>query len=475
MALQDFPGQSTATIGLLDCFYDSKGVITAEEYSSFCNSTVLLAVMPKYRYTTKEEFELELQIAHYGNEELKQLEVEITLENNVTKEVFWSISVHLDRIKIGLNKGLLKLKDRIFTQLKGRNDFCLRMEIKAMKLWNTWDLWVYEEEVEQLTFSNSYEELKEEVMEQLEAGEKVILFPRAEEVQQTSPGKFFPVFWSPVHFTSSDPCGMIINKDHPLFSRYYPTKDYADIEWKNLLEHSYSIHLDQLTKFEPITMPVPNFFHNHKVSNLFEAKVMQGKLLVCSLDFSKEEVYPEMKKLKKALREYYESEDFNPSQTLDRDELYAIFKEYSPEVNLLDTLSASGNNGKSNIALHKPAFTDSESSSEYGAAKGNDADSETYWRAADQGIGHYWMVDLEAEYDINGTMVNFIDEVNILYVIHTSLDGQEWTLVVNQTGQTKKDQIRYDSFQAKARYVKITYNGLPAGIHAGHREFEVYC
>ena len=41
--LQDFPGQGTALIGLLDAFMDSKGLISPEEFSQFCNRVVPLA------------------------------------------------------------------------------------------------------------------------------------------------------------------------------------------------------------------------------------------------------------------------------------------------------------------------------------------------------------------------------------------------------------------------------------------------
>ena len=41
--LHDFPGQGTALVGVLDPFWESKGYVTAAEYSRFCNSTVPLA------------------------------------------------------------------------------------------------------------------------------------------------------------------------------------------------------------------------------------------------------------------------------------------------------------------------------------------------------------------------------------------------------------------------------------------------
>jgi hypothetical protein len=329
LSLHDFPGQSTSTVGLLDCFYHNKGIVTPKEYREFCNSTVLLVNMPKFRYLSNEDFEFELQIAHYSNHELKDVQVEITLETNKNKknEIFWSSAFALDKIMIGLNKGLVDFKDKIFTPLKGRNAFTLTARIKSMEISNSWDIWVYEE-VNNVKFPNCYEDLNEDAVARLEAGENVIIFPKQDKIRQTGIGKFFPVFWSPVHFISQDPCGMIIRNEHPFFQNYYPVKEYVDIEWKNILENSFSINMDTLLEYEPMTMPVPNFYNNHKFTNLFEANVLQGKVIICSLDLdSKAEDYPEIRSFKKALKEYYLSEDFSPTQTMNVVALQNLFKE----------------------------------------------------------------------------------------------------------------------------------------------------
>jgi hypothetical protein len=46
--LQDFPGQGTALVGILDAFMDSKNVILREEWIQSCNDVVLLLEFPKY-------------------------------------------------------------------------------------------------------------------------------------------------------------------------------------------------------------------------------------------------------------------------------------------------------------------------------------------------------------------------------------------------------------------------------------------
>lgn len=41
--LQDYPGQGTALVGILDAFLESKNVISTEKWNEFCNDIVPLA------------------------------------------------------------------------------------------------------------------------------------------------------------------------------------------------------------------------------------------------------------------------------------------------------------------------------------------------------------------------------------------------------------------------------------------------
>ncbi|MFR0950734.1 MAG: hypothetical protein ACLSFT_09505, partial [Ruminococcus callidus] len=54
--LQDFSGQGTAPVGMLDAFLDNKGLISPEEWRMFCSDCVLLAQFPSYVLITGEMF-----------------------------------------------------------------------------------------------------------------------------------------------------------------------------------------------------------------------------------------------------------------------------------------------------------------------------------------------------------------------------------------------------------------------------------
>lgn len=61
--LQDFPGQGIATVGILDPFMDSKGIIEPSDWRRFCGKTVVLAELKKFVYTAGERIECGLLVS----------------------------------------------------------------------------------------------------------------------------------------------------------------------------------------------------------------------------------------------------------------------------------------------------------------------------------------------------------------------------------------------------------------------------
>jgi hypothetical protein len=142
------------------------------------------------------------------------------------------------------------------------------------------------------------------------------------------------------------------------------------------------------------------------------------------------------------------------------------------------SITVSSQPSSTNLALNKPATTDSEQTSVGNTAgKGNDGNSSTRWSANDGRLNHWWKVDLGAVYTLTGTKVRFQFARNYKYKIEVSQDNTNWTVVANRTATTSTAQTRQDSFSATpGRYVRITYTGLPwyFTTRASHYEFEVY-
>lgn len=468
--LHDFPGQSTATVGILDSFWDSKGLIEPEQFRQFCAPTVALMKMPKRIYTSDELFEAEAELAHYGAHDYKGALIHWTVQT-LDGIILDRGTLQVEHIPSGHVTSLGRIESRSFEHLENAAQLKVGLQLEGTTITNSWNIWVYPHQlpahnIEDILIANSFDN---EVEEQLENNGKVLLLLNSSAVSDLYPGKFFPVFWSPVHFVSEDPCGIYVQAQHPIFADF-PTDFYASYQWKELLEGSDSIILDDFpVKVEPLVQVIPNFYNNRKLANLLELRVGNGRLLICSLNLGDEkgEMGLVAKQLLSSILLYMNSEKFQPhaiatiSQTKDR---FATLQENK------SVLRLRGNE----LAVGLPSIADSEQSIDFSAAKGNDGIQHTLWRAADELPGHYWQVDLGGIRSITGTKVEFTEAVNYLYVIQVSEDGTHWRTVINQTGQTGVEPIRIDLFAEQARYVKIVYNGLPQGVRASHKKFEVY-
>ncbi|MFC5465424.1 discoidin domain-containing protein [Lederbergia graminis] len=463
--IHDFPGQSTATVGLLNSFWESKGIISGEEFRKFCSETVPILRIDKRIYSNKEAISAKIEVSHYGPRDLPDATINWKLTDQL--HVLASGNFKSTNIKSG-EVTLIGLVENIHLDMIDKaSQLSFIVEIEGTNYKNKWDIWVYpdvnvtvEDNVVITTVFNV------ETEKYLQDGRKVLLLPSSYGLEAISKGGFFPVFWSPIHFKSQDPCGITCNNTHPIFNEF-PTDTFAHYQWKDLLENSFSIHIDELpVDFEPIVTVIPNFFNNSRMTNLFEATVGNGKLVVCSMDISND-LHERIaaKQLKNSILHYMQSDKFSPTQQLRIEELR----------NVLAPKKRGGvDDTRVDLALNKKAIATSEKSLSFSAKKGNDGNITTYWSAADASTGHWWQVDLEKVYEISGTRVTFSEAENYLYVIKVSEDGENWRLVVNQTGKSSKQTVMDDVFEAKARYVRIVYTGLPSGIWASHKEFQVF-
>ncbi|MBB6734206.1 sugar-binding domain-containing protein [Cohnella zeiphila] len=472
--LHDFPGQSTATVGILDAFWDSKGLIEPGEFRQFCGPTIVLLEMPKRIYTQKETWRAAIKISHYGAEDLADA------------EAVWSIrtagGMTLDEGKLYISAvaqgSTVKLGDVSSDALAGAaapEKLRVDVRVTGTDIANAWEIWVYPAYVSDAEAVSGEggtivaRTLDKTTLAHLERGGSALLLPFESGREAANPGKFVPVFWSPVHFSSEDPCGIYAQAGHPAF-RLFPTGAYASYPWKDLLDNSSSLSLDIIdADIQPIVQVVPNFYHNQRLANLFECRVGKGKALVCSIDLtSRLEARPAARQLRASLLDYMERETFMPDAELAPEQLRRLLQGRERAEDQARKLIGE------ELATGREAAASSEMSAGYSAGKGNDGIGHTLWRAADDQPGHWWQVDLGDVRHIAGTRVQFSHAAHYLYVIQVSDDGADWRVAVNQTGQTDSGQIRIDPFEERARFVRIVYNGLAPGVSAGHYSFEVY-
>lgn len=312
--LHDFPGQSTALVGLLDAFWDSKDVFEASEFRQFCAPVVPLVRYPKATFTNNEIFEASLEIANYSDTDIENQLVSWTLKNS--KDIIVSQGkIEKVNVPVGSNEEIGSISC-ILTQVKEADELTLSVSLDGTDYMNTWRIWVYpvsmEMEKDDIIITSDMDEAESA----LKKGRKVLFNPGFETLVGLE-GKFLPVFWSPVHFPKqAGTMGILCDPDHKLLT-HFPTRMHTDWQWWHLLTESRTLVIDSIHKeVEPIIECVDNFANNRRMATLFEANCEKGKLIFCSMDLLHNEDIPEKKQLLYSVLEYMKSTDFDPQKEI---------------------------------------------------------------------------------------------------------------------------------------------------------------
>jgi len=306
LQLQDFPGQGTALVGLLNAFWESKGVISGEEFREFNSEVVPLIRFEKAVYKSGENFKASIEIANFYKMMSSQ-KISWFISDAVGK-VLQSDSFSAD-LGIGNNKDLALIDFPL--QIENAQKLIISVVLEGTVYKNSWPIWVYPEiEINtpgDIVTTSSFEEAKKALRE----GKKVFLNPKLEDIKGKA-GRFVPVFWSPVHFPDQPgTMGLLIEEEHPAL-KDFPTSSHTQWNWWDLCIQSKSVVLDG-TELKPIVRVIDNFVTNNSLANVFEAKVGEGSLLFTSIDLQNElDSRPVAKQLKQSLLNYMASKDFQP-------------------------------------------------------------------------------------------------------------------------------------------------------------------
>lgn len=334
LGLQDFPGQGTALVGLLDVFWDSKPYFSANEFKRFCNSTIPLIRMKKFVYTNTETLEAGVEIFHAGKTTLTNAIVEwnITDEKNSTlqKGVFSA-----NNFEVGSAQAAGKISFPLNSILKA-GQYNLEIKIRNTDYANDWNFWVYPAQNESINSNEIYfcNELDAKAENILQRGGKVYLNAFGKVVK----GKeivmnFTPVFWNTSWFKMRPPhvTGMLLQNNHPVFENF-PTSYHTDYQWWSIGQTAQVMHLEDFQKnFTPLAQPIDTWFMNRRLGMLFEANTGNGKIIVCSANLSDTSSYPATRQLFYSIKKYMLSEKFAPKETVELSLIKDLFVSPSKE------------------------------------------------------------------------------------------------------------------------------------------------
>ena len=216
--IQDYPGQGSAFVGILDAFMESKGITTANEWHQWCSPVVPLLLTDRFCYDENEMMNAKVQIANYGGESLKGKKLvwklDYALDENFGDDAAPNAGANIDRfnqpsplaqgeIPITTDEeGLIDIGEihhKMKVMADGFNDgngTCLDVKIPSRKVIltldidygrydarrhrNTYDLWIYTTEKNLDIYKKGVvitSDLTDEVAKKLEKGAKVLWMP----------------------------------------------------------------------------------------------------------------------------------------------------------------------------------------------------------------------------------------------------------------------------------------------------------
>ena len=454
--LHDFPGQGTALVGILDPFWDSKGLVTPEKWREFCGPTVPILRMPKREYFNDETFTASAELFHYGREAL------------IATDLFWNIRSADNKI---IASGKFKKQNIRISSLTPIGEIKaslsrvnlpqkLTVTIHAgSDIHNEWDIWVYPHKlplVKQEGFLIA-SRMDDETVSALKEGRNVLLLPDIRQLEGKK-GSFQNHFWCPIMFRWEPmTMGTLVKNQHPAF-RDFPSEFYTGWQWWNIISNAVTVDLEGTPdNFGPLLQSIDTYDRCLKEGIIFEAKVERGKLLMAAIDFDKNiENRPAAKQLLYSLKKYVSGNEFNPDQTLPVSCISAMFKQPTLTAGARVILCDSYETGN-----EPDKVIDSDLASIWHTAYDNPGNFAVTNKQTETDYPHEVQIELGAETTFKGFVYHpRLDGRNGWvsdYAFYISSDGKNWGSPVIQGRLAQTDQPKEVLFPAvqKAKFIRF--------------------
>jgi len=160
--IQDYPGQGSAFVGILDAFMESKGITTPEEWRQWCSPVVPLAELDKFCFEDGEHVKAKIQVANYGGSSLKGKKLRWHLQAEKGAFRIDDGTYRTEEGEVKKNVGSLMTEDEgvlnIFSYDEGLMDvgelngvfhvnkptkLLLSLNIEGTEARNSYELWIY--------------------------------------------------------------------------------------------------------------------------------------------------------------------------------------------------------------------------------------------------------------------------------------------------------------------------------------------
>ncbi len=367
LGLQDFPGQGTALVGMLNSHLQPKpyAFATPERFKRFFAPVTVLGSFVSYTYATGDTLTLTVHIANYGKKMLTAAPV-ITLKatsmqhaenkaapidaehpahplgpsaalppaNAVSAD---TLSMHQEN---GISKtgahaaapvGTLTTLSPVTIPLSALPAGAYTLTITFAEFSAEYPLWLYEPAHTSnnvLTTANGVHTTHSlsEALSLLSQGKKVFFEPRAADGNFTKGMEthFSTDFWSVGTFAfQSGYMGILTEPTHPIFS-HFPTAFHADWQWWRVTHHAHAFEVSDGSA--SLITALDCYARLRRTSLLAEFRCNGGTLIISGMELLQKQEHIECQNLLRGILDYEASDACKPQKELDKSLLSAIIQ-----------------------------------------------------------------------------------------------------------------------------------------------------
>ena len=341
--IQDYPGQGSAYVGILDAFMDSKGITTAKQWRQFCSPVVVLFATERFTYMNNESLRGEIKIANYTESPLNGTTLTWKLtssDGTVVKRGSFQVSpdsvglFSVGKISLPLSQITSPQKLNFELSLSGVKEKNIRGIFEQPT--NIYPLWVYpieKSKKEMVSLKKNIiitDTITSDIVKKLNGGAKVLWFPSENQINGNCVGPLFQTdYWNYRMFktisennkkpVSPGTLGILTDPSHPIF-RLFPTEIHTNCQWFPIIKGSHPVILDSIG-ISPVVQVIDNIERNHRLGLILEVNVGKGKMVICMSNLLRQQEYKESRQLLKSILSYMQSPSFKPSVTITFEEL----------------------------------------------------------------------------------------------------------------------------------------------------------
>ncbi len=325
LGIQDFPGQGTALVGMMNAHMNAKPYDFArpERFKAFFRDVLPLLLLPRFTWTAGETLTAELKIANYGKQSLRGIpEWVLSGPNGLLRGTLPEAEAAVGKLtSLGTISVTLPetgcAERRTLTVLFGDSR-------------NEYPLWIYPD-WSPIRPENIFEcrRLDDKAEAVLAAGGIVYLAPdaSAESLPGAVQAQFSTDFWSVCTFPNqAGTMGQMIDAGHPLFQRF-PTETHTNWQWHAMASQPA---MRVPARIRPLVTVLDSYAFLRPLAHLLECRCGGGRLMVSSMNLHHLLHLPEARALQRAIYEYMASEAFRPNQELSPGEIREMTGERKP-------------------------------------------------------------------------------------------------------------------------------------------------